>query len=210
MPLKQFILCLILVLPLIVLDIFLLWEGKLSGTDFVLFFTVSMAVGFVVWFHGKIEKLSFGGYVLKMKEENNRAEGLIKRLEEVTQDSLKANISRFSTMHESHQDHALYDAKIFVLCYEMYVKHSKHLSVESKHELSLMVEAEVRKFLSSTLAPNTRNLYAGLSEPLPTPEDLVRKWGNNNNKFDTNPLYIFYKEKLYPLCVEHNLTRNDI
>jgi len=197
-----------MVLPLIGLDIFLLWEDKLSGSDFVLFFTVSMVAGFIVWFHGKIKELSFGGYVLKMKEENDRAEELIKRLEDVAQDSFKANISRFSTMHESHKDHALYDAKIFVSCYEMYIKYSKHLSVESKHELSLMVEAEVRKFLSSTLAPNARSFYAGLSEQLPTPEDLVRTWGRDNDKFDTNPLYKFYKEKLYPLCVEYNVTGN--
>jgi hypothetical protein len=197
------------VLSLIFLDIFLLWEGKLSGTDFVLFFTVSMAVGFAIWFHGKIKELSFGGYVLKMKEENDRAEELIKQLEVVAQDSFKVHMSRFSSMHDSSPDHALHEGKAFVSCYEMYMKYSKPLSDEAEHELSLMIEAEIRKYLSQTaLSSNSRILYGADSEPMPTPEDLVRKWGRDNNTLDTSPLYKFYKEKLYPLCVEHNVTRN--
>ncbi|SBS62720.1 hypothetical protein [Vibrio atlanticus] len=89
----------VIVTILLVLNVLLLLLDKLTGTDFVLFFTVSVVVGFVVWFQGKITELSFKGYAVKMQQENQKAEQLISELEVLAKDSFKAHMNQFSINH---------------------------------------------------------------------------------------------------------------
>lgn len=194
----------VIVTILLVLNVLLLLLDKLTGTDFVLFFTVSVVVGFVVWFQGKITELSFKGYVVKMQQENQKAEQLISELEVLARDSFKAHMNQFSIMHDSHEELALHHAKKFFEYCELYLKYQNVLHPAADPDLPLIIESEVRKYLVETaMYSDARYLY-GTEErtSIPSPEDLVRKWGKNDNQFDNSPYYMFYKDELYPLYIK--------
>ncbi|RWX52807.1 hypothetical protein [Photobacterium chitinilyticum] len=200
----RFLLSIVIVTLLLVLNVLLLLLDKLTGTDFVLFFTVSVVVGFVVWFQGKITELSFKGYVVKMQQENQKAEQLISELEVLAKDSFKAHMNQFSIMLDSPEELALRHAKKFVEYCELYMKYQNVLHPEADQDLPLIIESEVRKYLvGTTMYSDARYLYGTERTLIPSPEDLVRKWGKNDNRFDSSLYYTFYKKELYPLYIKY-------
>lgn len=201
----------VIVTILLVLNVLLLLLDKLTGTDFVLFFTVSVVVGVVVWFQGKITELSFKGYVVKMQQENQKAEQLISELEVLARDSFKAHMNQFNIMHDSHEELALRHAKKFFEYCELYLKYQNVLHPEADQDLPLIIESEVRKYLVGTaMYSDAQYLYGTERTSIPSPEDLVRKWGKNDNRFDSSPYYTFYKDELYPLYIKHQDHSGDV
>ncbi|MGZ9897043.1 hypothetical protein [Shewanella gaetbuli] len=201
----------VIVTILIVLNVTLLLLDKLTGTDFVLFFTVSVVVGFVVWFQGKITELSFKGYVVKMQQENKKAERLISELEVLARDTFKVHMSQYSSMHDSHEELALHDAKKFFECCELYLKYQNVLHLEADQDFPQIIEGEVRKYLVGTVLYTDAQNYFGIEcTSIPSPEDLVRKYSKNNNRFDSSPYYTFYKDDLYPLYIKHRDHSTDV
>ncbi|SBS62718.1 hypothetical protein [Vibrio atlanticus] len=107
-------------------------------------------------------------------------------------------------MHDSPEELALRHAKKFVEYCELYIKYQNVLHLEADQDLPLIIESEVRKYLiGASIYSDVRYLYGTERILIPSPEDLVRKWGKNDNRFDSSPYYTFYKEELYPLYIKH-------
>lgn len=182
---------------------YLLFISKFSGSEFVAALTLASALSFFIFYSDRIETLSIGSTVLKLKRENERAQSYIEKLSEINKALIDSLVIPMPGMADDHRESAYKNGVSFVKRYKLIKKLSEGSLEGMKPVPSDKVERAIRDYLYGT---SIGIRYAAMYDDMPTipsPATVLSNYqGKQRDGVAKNKHFQFYETELYPIYLE--------